>query len=118
MKWPLVGVIAVAIFALGAALGSNYAHYEAAQRALELQEQTAAVTQRRIEKADAAAAAHEEDKDKIIALHEDIQRTVNDAKQNAFYLPGSMCLDESGVRAVNRAARPGATSGQPAPAVR
>lgn len=101
MTWPFITAIIVALFAVGAAVGSRYEAGKASDEALALYESNQKATQRRLDATDAAAAEHEKDKVRSDALFVEIERMVTDVKKSEFYAAGGMCLDAAGLRAVS-----------------
>jgi hypothetical protein len=115
MSWAIQLVIALAIFAAGAAGGVRW---HAGQDAIAAQEQARVdgiERQRRAELVDSSAVKLEHKKEQLRTEFVEIERVVNRVVEKPIY--NNACFDDDGVRELNAAIRAAAHPGVSAPAV-
>ena len=115
MSWAIQLIIALAIFAGGAASGVKFHAGLIAQRDLKAQEAIAKATAKKLDRIDAAAVGHEADKAKIrtefLTITEEVERVV----EKPVYR--NICFNADGLRLIAAATGRSEGAGEPAPAL-
>lgn len=115
MSWAIQLVIALVIFAAGAAAGVKGHAGLIAQRDLKAHEAAARATAKKLDRIDVAAVGHEADKAKIrtefLTITEEVERVV----EKPVYR--NICFDADGLRLIAAATGRSEGAGEPAPAV-